>query len=112
MRRANSAAIRGVAHRGGGQHLEGRGPHGADDGGVAAQHRLRLVHRRRIQPAGPGHAFRQAQHGLFIENLHRVARVALIDDEAHRIGAEVDDRPPYGLIRDAETSVFLGQLVH
>ena len=44
--------VAGIAHRRGGQHLEGVGMHGARDGVVALHHLQRLGHALVIQPPG------------------------------------------------------------
>jgi len=67
------------------------GAHGACDGMVAAHHHQRLLHGLLIEAAGLLKPAPQAQHRLFIEDGDRITRLALEDDEADGIGAEVDD---------------------
>ncbi len=82
-------AVAGVAHGGGGEHLERLGTHGTGDGVVAVQHGEGLRHAVLIQPAGGGQAAAEAQHRLLVKDAHWVAAVAFEHHQADRVGPEV-----------------------
>ena len=87
-----SGAVPGVAHRGGGQHLERLGAHRARHRVIAVHHGQRLRHAVFVQPPGRLQAAAEPQHRLLVEDRHRVAAAALVDHEAHRVRTEIDHR--------------------
>ncbi len=85
-------AIRRIA-RGGGRHdMEVLDIHDGDQRLEAAHGGERLFDARRRQPSGRRHAMADGAHGFFVEDGRRRAAEPVIDDEAHRIRADVDNR--------------------
>ena len=84
-------AVIGIADRGGCQNLKRRGPHGPSDSQVTVHNHKRLGDTVFVQPAGRLESPSKPQHGFLIENRHRVAGMAFIDDQSDGIGAKVDN---------------------
>jgi ABC-type hemin transport system substrate-binding protein len=58
---------------------------------VAAHHGQRLGDAFLVQQPGLLQTTAEAQHRLLVEDRDRIAGFTLIDDEADRVGAEIDD---------------------
>ena len=84
-------AVGGVAHRRGGQQVERRHLHVVGKRGEAVDVGQRHLDAFGIEPAGGVQAARQAAQHLLVEHRQRCAARALVDDEADRVRADVDD---------------------
>ena len=87
-------AIACVANRGGGDGAQRSHLHLARDGGEAGQRDSRLGQARPLDRTRRGQPLAQARHDLLVEQDRRQSRRPLIDDEADRVGSDVDDRGP------------------
>jgi hypothetical protein len=84
-------SILGIPHRRGRKNLERFCPHGARHGMIPVHHRQRLGHALFVQPPGRLQPTAQPQHGLFVEDRHRVARVALVNHQPDGVGTKIDN---------------------
>ena len=99
--RDEGAAVLGVAAGGGGDrphpaHVQ----HVAERAEALERGERDLDRLRRQQPGGLHLAAEAGQH-LFVEDRRRRARQPLVDDEPHRVGADVDDRDRRSVVEPA-----------
>ena len=90
-------AVAGVAHRGGGEDPDVAHLHLADQQAEAAQGGERPGPRPLAEHAGLAQPLAEAGEHLFVEDDRGRARSARIDDQADRVGADVDDRHRLGV---------------
>ena len=85
------AAVLGVAACGGRNRQNSLHAHGRAQRPVAFERRQRVLDRVGGKKAGRLHLAAEAAQRLFVEERRRAARERLVDHEAHRVRADVDD---------------------
>ena len=85
-------AVLGLTRGGGRQHVEADRAALVGDVLEAAHRIERLGERGFGETAGLGQPLAEAGENLFVEQHRGGARQPLVDDQAHRVGADVDDR--------------------
>ena len=85
-------AVGSLPHRRGGDGADAMDAHVLDEHGEARHRAFGDAETLLVDPAGRGHPSTETCHHLLVEHQRRRAPDAAINDEADRIGADVDDR--------------------
>ena len=101
-------AVLGVAAGGGGDRPQLRDVHAVAQRAKAPQRRQRLVDGVGREQAGRLHLAAEPGEHLLVEDRSRAAGEALVDDEAHGVRADVDDRDRRPVIETALRDIHGG----
>ena len=108
---AQRLAVRGAPHGFGGGGVDAPDPHGVGDGAEPAYRLHGAAEIVRVDGARLGQALAEAAEALLVEPRQRRATLPLVDDEPHRIRADVDDGMRR-IVRHREDGVAFGRLPH